>query len=99
MNNTDQFLQKDHIDYRFVRSVQELLDQGIAHTQGEIAQELGVKTAKFSETQNGYLRDEVNGFLGAHPYYPPVPKGKERIPIIPIPLRTKKKLCNNASRM
>ena len=60
MNNTDPFLQKDHIDYRFVRSVQELLDQGIAHTQGEIAQELGVKTAKFSEIMNGRMHVGVD---------------------------------------
>lgn len=60
MNNTDPFLQKDHIDYRFVRSVQELLDQGIAHTQGEIAQELGVKRAKFSEIMNGRMHVGVD---------------------------------------
>ncbi|WP_311442662.1 helix-turn-helix domain-containing protein [Hoylesella enoeca] len=60
MNTENPFLQKIHIDYRFVRAVQELLSNNIAHTQGEIAKELGVKTAKFSEIMNGRMHVGVD---------------------------------------
>ena len=55
MNTENLFLQKSSIDYRFVRAVQELITEEIAHTKGEIAKELGVKTAKFSEIMNGRM--------------------------------------------
>ena len=60
MNIEDPFLQKSSIDYRFVRAVQELITEEIAHTQGEIAKELGVKTAKFSEIMNGRMHVGVD---------------------------------------
>lgn len=60
MNTENPFLQKSSIDYRFVRAVQELLSGNIAKTQGEIAQELGVKTAKFSEIMNGRMHVGVD---------------------------------------
>lgn len=50
MNTENLFLQKSSIDYRFVRAVQELITEEIAHTKGEIAKELGVKTAKFQKS-------------------------------------------------
>lgn len=60
MNFENPFLQKTSIDYRFIRAVQELLYSHIAHTQGEIAQELGVKNAKFSEIMNGRMHVGVD---------------------------------------
>lgn len=60
MNTENLFLQKSSIDYRFVRAVQELITEEIAHTQGEIAKELGVKNAKFSEIMNGRMHVGVD---------------------------------------
>lgn len=60
MNTENLFLQKFSIDYRFVRAVQELITEEIAHTQGEIAKELGVKNAKFSEIMNGRMHVGVD---------------------------------------
>ncbi len=60
MNTDNIFLQKAAVDYRFTRAVQELISNEIAHTQGEIAQELGVKTAKFSEIMNGRMHVGVD---------------------------------------
>lgn len=60
MNTENPFLQKSYIDYRFVRAVQELLTANIADTQGEIAEELGVKPAKFSEIMNGRMHVGVD---------------------------------------
>ncbi len=60
MNSAEPYLGKDAIDHRFIRAVMALIDQEIATTQGEIAQSLGVKTAKFSEIMNGRMHVGVD---------------------------------------
>lgn len=60
MNSAEPFLGKEAIDNRFIRAVMALVDNGIATTQGEIAQALGVKSAKFSEIMNGRMHVGVD---------------------------------------
>lgn len=60
MNSSEPFLGKEAIDNRFIRAVIALIDQEIATTQGEIAQALGVKNAKFSEIMNGRMHVGVD---------------------------------------
>lgn len=60
MNSTEPFLGKEAIDNRFMRAVMALIDNEIATTQGEIAQTLGVKSAKFSEIMNGRMHVGVD---------------------------------------
>ena len=60
MNSTQPFLGKEAIDNRFIRAVIALIDAEIATTQGEIAQALGVKSAKFSEIMNGRMHVGVD---------------------------------------
>ena len=60
MNSANPNLGKEAIDNRFIRAVIALMDTGIATTQGEIAQALGVKSAKFSEIMNGRMHVGVD---------------------------------------
>ena len=60
MNSENPNLGKEAIDNRFIRAVIALMDTGIATTQGEIAQALGVKSAKFSEIMNGRMHVGVD---------------------------------------
>ena len=60
MNSAEPFLGKEAIDNRFIRAVIALIDAEVATTQGEIAQALGVKSAKFSEIMNGRMHVGVD---------------------------------------
>lgn len=60
MNSTEPYLGKEAIDNRFIRAVIALIDAEVATTQGEIAQALGVKSAKFSEIMNGRMHVGVD---------------------------------------
>ena len=60
MKSEDPFLSKSHIDYRFGLAVEVLLNEGIANSKGEIAEDMGVKPAKFSEILNGRMHVGVD---------------------------------------
>lgn len=60
MNSAEPNLGKEAIDHRFVVAVMTLVDREIVVTQGEVAQALGVKPAKFSEIMNGRMHVGVD---------------------------------------
>lgn len=60
MNSAEPNLGKEAIDNRFITAVITLMEREIVTTQGEVAQALGVKSAKFSEIMNGRMHVGVD---------------------------------------
>lgn len=60
MKSEDPHLSKSSIDYRFGKAIEVILYHNIALSKGDIADELGVKPAKFSEILNGRMHVGVD---------------------------------------
>lgn len=69
MNSTEPNLGKEAIDNRFISAVIALMERDIVTTQGEVAQTLGVKPAKFSEIMNGRMHVGVDMLAELSEYY------------------------------